>query len=326
MELFHYTDEEGYLGIKRVGRIQASRGNRAKFGEGVYLTDLKPNEDKKLIAKILFSSGGTTMHGRGRLDHYIRIKVPSDQPKQIRDHVFLMRRDELPLSEFEWDGGHNDSWGLTALGLVVGLGALALAGFLASKRETTKDKLDRVLTEFKSTVPHQDASALQVFSPDAQGEVCIWCTRCFVRACYGFPQDAAPENINQKLITSCLHEHIHESMHQIQTPSTRMHEQFRNKVREKYGEDGMHAYFKLEACIRRYQNLNREVRWIHRLKVDVHKSDSDRMGVCVLCTRCDLAASSMFWLDEGEGSIEEQEVHQQVENHFHDDIFQMHGS
>ena len=120
LEVFHYTGEKGYHGIKRDGFIKASVGKRAKFGKGVYLTSVKPNEDRKDVATVIFAGGGDSMYKVGRLDHYIRVKIPSHRLEQKRENVFMLTVNKLILNEFEWDGGENRSWGkLLPLGFLV---------------------------------------------------------------------------------------------------------------------------------------------------------------------------------------------------------------
>ena len=327
MELFHYTDKKGYDKIKKDGFIKASSGKRAKFGKGVYLTSLDPNEERRQVAETIYSGGATSMYNGGRLDHYIRIKnVGLEEITNLRPHVYLMKVDKLTLDAYEWDGGENSSWRMAVAGGLLAMGTLAIAAhFFFGEKETTQRKLERILREFQQSMSSQNendlADSLEVFSPDHKGEVCIWCTRCFVRACPGFSPDAASENVNEPYIVACIDEHIHEGMHKVNTPTTVEHSKFRNKIKEEYGDEAM--YFKLESCVNSYQNLNRQKHWIHRLQVDIQK-EKNRVRMCVLCTRCDLCASSAFWLDAGEGTIQEEKVHQEIEQHFTQDVFRMH--
>ena len=217
----------------------------------------------------------------------------------------------------------------------LGMCALVVAaGFvvLGEKESSAERKLKRILHEFQQSKsfqgPPEQADSLEVFCPDSKGDVCIWCTKCFVRACPGFHPSTASENIDQRAITSCLQDHVHDAMHQVNMTGTIQHAKFRGKVKEKCGGEEM--YFNLKSCINSYQNLNRQKNWIHRLHVDIRKvtlpdSSNSRLGVCVLCSRCDIDASSIFWLDEGEGTIQEDVVHKEIENDFTLDLFRMHG-
>jgi hypothetical protein len=150
-DLFHYTDTGGYEGIIRDGRIRASKGERAKFGEGVYLTATEPNQERTKTAEYIFGRGGSTRHGQGRLDHYIRVKIPLTDPLlcQVlqRDGTWLYKADMLVLDAYDWDGGENRNWkAAVSIGLlgtmVLGLAGMALIAFTKDSSEKERKEAE----------------------------------------------------------------------------------------------------------------------------------------------------------------------------------------
>lgn len=82
MKLFHYTTEAGYRSIQREGIIRPSQGGHygsgmcGKYGPGVYLTDLDPNDfEEDEIAKALWRGGAKNRISEGRVDRHVCVDV-----------------------------------------------------------------------------------------------------------------------------------------------------------------------------------------------------------------------------------------------------------
>lgn len=340
MDLFHYTDALGLEGIKKERFIKASDGRRGKFGKGVYFTTAEPDQDRKITAMENYCSGGDVRYKQGKLDHYIRIKIPltDERLKKVQSRgsdIYLFKENRIRLDEFDWDSGENSAWStlgkLALMGAVVGIAALALNHLAKKSQEeekTVEDKLRDVLGEFQRMKTSQsplleNEDDLSVFAPDCNGKASIWCTKCFVQVCPGFQLRSDTKAVSKVQIHSHLQDHINESLHRVNTPGTNLNARFRDRVKEMYGEGNEEVFFKLDHIINSYQNANWTKPWIHRLRVEKLERD-DRIGIYVLCTRCDLAASSVFWMNEGTGGFEEQTVHQEIQAHFDRNIFNFH--
>jgi hypothetical protein len=362
-DLFHYTDTVGYEGIIRDGRIRASKGERAKFGKGVYLTASEPNQERSKTAKYIFGRGGSTLHGQGRLDHYIRVKLPLTDPLlcQVlqRDGTWLYKADMLSLDAYDWDGGENRNWkaavGIGLLGaVVVGLAGMALMAFTkdSSEKEIEEDvsatsgsdvtraadnrcsmddnpagaKFQRVLDRFRSQHhdPIQRIDALRVLAPDCNGNSAIWCTLCFRQACIHTDSTYSGGPLDEHLIISHLQEHIDEPCHQSNIPGGRMEHKFKALIEEEYGKEAAPLYFKLNRIIISYQNAHPRQRWVTRLRVD-KREINDSIGVTVLCTRCDIFASSIFWSKDGADAINASEVFDMIDKHPNQHLRNMHS-
>ena len=110
--LYHYTNIEGIRGISSSGFIEESGGGRdANFGEGVYLTSLKPTESK---IKIVANNWGNKEERKleravqeGRVDFAVEIEIPRSDPNlkkcdtSSRRKVYLYEA-RIYLADFEF--------------------------------------------------------------------------------------------------------------------------------------------------------------------------------------------------------------------------------
>lgn len=113
--LYHYTSEAGARGINNSKRISASRpkrgrGDDARYGYGVYLTSIAPNETTKLRL-MLNNYDGTpdTMLKRviAETTHKIEKVVVVELPYHLVERVeserdILMVRGDIELSQFRY--------------------------------------------------------------------------------------------------------------------------------------------------------------------------------------------------------------------------------
>ena len=140
--LFHYTSEEREKIIRREGVIRRSwtSDRDAMFGEGVYLTQMNPDEfEKDEIAKNNWGPSGYKKSRReGKADAHIRLEIPvndrniSKCPSGERN-IFLYSGD-MEIDKYSPQSGRNDEWGLgQSLAVVAGvsIGAALLGGGLA---------------------------------------------------------------------------------------------------------------------------------------------------------------------------------------------------
>ncbi len=91
--LFHYTDEAGLKGILGSGHILPSllinRPTDAKYGEGVYLTDIQPGT--KTGAELSRAFLAVPWHPE-RYTHFVEIDVNGLDVYQGRPHIYVVRR------------------------------------------------------------------------------------------------------------------------------------------------------------------------------------------------------------------------------------------
>ncbi|CAJ1956565.1 unnamed protein product [Cylindrotheca closterium] len=122
MKLYHYTDEEGYLGIQRDGFIRPSHGGRR--GRGVYLTDLDPS-DREMVAKNNY--GGGAAKYRSKADHFVAVNLPTSDLalEKFEEHKWVYKA-AIDGSSVDWsEGGHVSNFAAVA---IIGAAGAAVAG------------------------------------------------------------------------------------------------------------------------------------------------------------------------------------------------------
>ncbi|MGI9920181.1 HYD1 signature containing ADP-ribosyltransferase family protein [Vibrio owensii] len=108
-ELHHYTTEQGLEGIIASKQIFAStkakRAKDARYGNGQYLTDIKPNtySPEKLSMKLF---GGP--HSFKRCEHFISIDVTALEVDSPVKYIFVVpNEDPLDISDIINASGEN---------------------------------------------------------------------------------------------------------------------------------------------------------------------------------------------------------------------------
>lgn len=76
--LYHYTDRFGYCGILKDGKINMSNretvGSNAYYGNGVYFTDIKPEETKEKILRNNYGGLAMNKERKDKADFFIEVK------------------------------------------------------------------------------------------------------------------------------------------------------------------------------------------------------------------------------------------------------------
>ncbi|NEA26855.1 hypothetical protein G3I70_30785 [Actinomadura bangladeshensis] len=105
--MFHYTDEQGLLGILGSGALlpslRASNPKDARYGDGYYLSDIYPGTMSlyQLSRRLV----GVPWKSQ-RFTHYVELDVAGLALALCRDNVFLVPgREPLPLE------GRIERWG-----------------------------------------------------------------------------------------------------------------------------------------------------------------------------------------------------------------------
>jgi HYD1 signature containing ADP-ribosyltransferase len=194
LKLYHYTDEGAFHSIKREGVIRA--GTMNKFGVGVYLTDLDPEEyTREQVAKANYGVGAQRNLERGRLDYHIPILISSHEVIKKTANGYLYPHEILRLDDYSiQNADSNQRWIQLSLqtAMVVGGSALALTGgavavvrlfqaadgWLSNRRDTALEQtLDRIITK------HSESGSLMMYATKRIGSdgVCIACQLCQVR-------------------------------------------------------------------------------------------------------------------------------------------------
>ena len=99
--LFHYTDDEGLQGIldskKLNSSIKANNPKDARYGDGQYLTDIKPGT--RTCAQLSYDFLRVPWQGK-KFKNYIEIDVTGLSVIKGRDGVFVILNDApLDISE-----------------------------------------------------------------------------------------------------------------------------------------------------------------------------------------------------------------------------------
>jgi hypothetical protein len=193
LQLYHYTDEAAYYAIMREGVIRA--GSMNKYGRGVYLTDLDPDEhDRAEVAEANYGNGARRNLERGRLDHHIPIQIQSHEVEKVTDHTHLYPRATLHLSDYSLqNAGSNKQWIQRSkqAAMVVGGGMAVAGGAVAavrlcqavdgwySNRSSQQDQrtleLERKLARI---VKHSARLATYTTVRSGSDGVCICCLQC----------------------------------------------------------------------------------------------------------------------------------------------------
>jgi len=99
-KLYHFTTLDSYNKIESDGFIRAS--SSGKYGPGVYLTDLDPNEHNiEEISKILYTVGAKKNLQAGKLDHHFCLEISELHVKEERQNVYRYVEDyDLCLSRY----------------------------------------------------------------------------------------------------------------------------------------------------------------------------------------------------------------------------------
>jgi HYD1 signature containing ADP-ribosyltransferase len=192
LELYHYTDEESFHSIKREGVIRA--GTMSKYGVGIYLTDLDPEEYN-------YGEGAQRNLERSRLDHHIPIHISSYEVLQTTANVYRYPHEMLRLDEYSaQNADSNQRWFQRPSQpfMVVRGEAMAvtidrffqdsdrLSNRLSNRRDRMyqrriylEQRLDPIITKHSESVP----VCLMEYATnriDSDG-VCITCLRCQAR-------------------------------------------------------------------------------------------------------------------------------------------------
>lgn len=161
---------------------------RGKYGPGVYLTDLNPDEnDKELIAGELYQGGAS--RNLNSLDHHIQLEIPEKRVIKApnRKHVYRYAgMSGLMLSEYDVvSKGDNDSWQQTSLvvagsGLVLATVGVQVAQALFHNATEGRQIRSRALFDTLVRLLMND-DLLEMFSvnqSDDGGSVRVYCKDC----------------------------------------------------------------------------------------------------------------------------------------------------
>ena len=111
LKLYHYTDKQGYIGMKRSKRINKTRASsrHAKYGAGVYFTRLKPKVGIMKIARNNYTESCEAMMRNGRVDYYVEVVFDERDVELVEDdfhrNIYLYRGRDVDLNEFEHNFG-----------------------------------------------------------------------------------------------------------------------------------------------------------------------------------------------------------------------------
>jgi len=111
--LYHYTTKAGYEGILSSNKIFAStkalRPNDARYGDGVYLTDIAPNSmSNRQLSQTMFNNPNQT----DRIGYYIGIDITDLVIKYGRENVYVyLTGTYLDISERLVSSGVNNGNG-----------------------------------------------------------------------------------------------------------------------------------------------------------------------------------------------------------------------
>ncbi|XP_067676288.1 uncharacterized protein [Haliotis asinina] len=96
---YHYTNKAGADAIQRSGFIRQSKNPKyAHFGNGVYGTEMGPENGKVAIAKNNYRGGWKANLKRGRLDYAIKFELPSSKVATVsKDRDILLYKGDLSL-------------------------------------------------------------------------------------------------------------------------------------------------------------------------------------------------------------------------------------
>jgi len=106
---YHFTDKEGSRNIIRSGKIQASLAfsgtGRAGYGNGVYLTKMKPGDHTR--SEIALNNWGiANASSLNKTENYFVLYMPDTDTKDAaakdRDIFLFGRRTDLPLVKYKW--------------------------------------------------------------------------------------------------------------------------------------------------------------------------------------------------------------------------------
>lgn len=180
--LFHFTDTLGYNGIQQEGQIRPS--NRGKFGAGVYLTDLNPNQaETQDIAQHLYQGGAQRRQHQGRLNHFLQVKIPANDPylKYVREHVYRFGNGEqaldLGLYEVQSQGPCIEWQSILCNAVASGLAVHAAQKLYRNSTTGRQQRAERLRNELKVFL--QDASARYVVNMSRGGNSCkVRCKNC----------------------------------------------------------------------------------------------------------------------------------------------------
>jgi len=212
MKLFHYTDKSGYEGIQHARMIRPSTNGR--YGPGVYLTNLNPNEHSCVeIAEKLYKGGAQNNMQRKRLDHYVEVDVPNTWDIcHERENVFRYIGGPLDLDNCctVHSQGHVDDWSPVLEGALLVAAATAVAGTvydMYTARRTRAAELQTELERFLTTSKNQ--AHFEARLTDSGDHACVYCRLC--RAVASEEYDGGlfwPDSIDEAVLRSALNEHL----------------------------------------------------------------------------------------------------------------------
>jgi len=110
MIYYHYTPKYSYENIIRNKKLNPSNGfiqQDAAYGNGWYMTDIKPEDCYGWIAAYCWQSLSREIFGK--IECYLKFDVPDSMIKKGREHVFL-------IPEQKWTGDINNSGTVKYLG------------------------------------------------------------------------------------------------------------------------------------------------------------------------------------------------------------------
>ncbi len=178
--LYHFTNHESYSNIERDGFIRPSIGG--KYGAGVYLTDLDPNEySVQEISNVLYTVGGKKNLRAGKLDHHFCLKLNENHIECERKHVYRYLGGNLDLSQcrvisqgmiMEFGSGLINAAAGAAL---YNLGADLYSHATDGRKQRTQDLKTALQKLLHST--HTSTMFIPVVSKDG-GSVQVCCTKC----------------------------------------------------------------------------------------------------------------------------------------------------
>ena len=181
MKLYHFTTRDSYNGIERGGFICPS--NDGKYGPGVYLTDLDPNDHgQEEIAKLLYYGGAQKNLSAGKLDYHFYMEIPVSHVSCERTHVYrYVAGSNLYISHYQIiSHGWNDKLLIVGGGLMMALvatsAATALYNHTTDGRQERTHKLKITLQTYLCTVGKKD-KFINVISKDG-GSVQVCCAEC----------------------------------------------------------------------------------------------------------------------------------------------------
>ena len=166
--LYHYTNVGSYHSIKREGRIKPSspkskgqRGQGGRYGQGVYLTDMNPQEfDREDVAKNNYGSGWET--NINKTTHHICVEIPYNH--HLLDKIDKRKwifRGEITSEMFTVIQGSNAEWDPKVCAMLM-CGTAVIGGVVSLAGAYTKYKEKKLKEDERKIAMIEDRQKIEV--------------------------------------------------------------------------------------------------------------------------------------------------------------------